>query len=235
MLWKAPLPTYLPTTNRELWLKELQDVHTFWERVFGGRPKSTEETKQVTGMWSLAPAAAEAANPYTDWGKSSHWRPPYPSACYLMQPVQLSTKKVQDRSRREEKLQSHNTDPRSSQKKKPETKRKSWEEPDAKIETPYVQRKKERDYSSLLTTNSANQNCSCEMLKVLKEGGKKHQLRILYPAKSSLKSDGGGCLVALWLSSPTQLWWPRVHGFGSCMHTCALLIKPHCGSVPHRK
>ena len=31
------------------------------------------------------------------------------------------------------------------------------------------------------------------------------------------------------------LQWPRVHQFGSWMWTYTLLIKPCCGSIPHRR
>ena len=40
----------------------------------------------------------------------------------------------------------------------------------------------------------------------------------------------GACPVAEWLSS-----WPRVHRFGSWVQTYAQLIKPCCGSIPHRR
>ena len=41
--------------------------------------------------------------------------------------------------------------------------------------------------------------------------------------------------VAEWLSSCALLQWPGVHGFGSWMWTCTLLIKLHCGGIPQTK
>ena len=48
---------------------------------------------------------------------------------------------------------------------------------------------------------------------------------------SSKTPNAGAGPVAEWLSSCAQLWWPRVHRFGSC----TTLIKPRNGGIPHIK
>ena len=45
----------------------------------------------------------------------------------------------------------------------------------------------------------------------------------------------GASPVAEWLSSRALLQWPGIHGFRSWAWTYALLIKPCCGGIPHRR
>ena len=50
-----------------------------------------------------------------------------------------------------------------------------------------------------------------------------------------LRKHWGGPSVAKRLSSHAVLQWPEVHRFGSWAQTYTPLIKPCCGSMPHRR
>ena len=45
----------------------------------------------------------------------------------------------------------------------------------------------------------------------------------------------GASPVVYWLSPRSPLWQPRVHQFASWAWTYTGLIKPHCGSILHRR